>query len=59
MVNTLIKPIEAHNSTVDENGVKHVPVEIHFTAVGIINVPDTEEILQTMEEIRTNPLRIA
>ena len=59
LVNTLIKRIEVHNSTVDENGVKHVPVDIHFTAVGIINVPDTEEILQIMEEIRTKPLRIA
>ena len=47
------------NSPVDENGVKHVPVDIHFTAVGIINIPDTEEILQIMEEIRTKPLRIA
>ncbi len=59
LVNTLIKRIEVHNSTVDENGVKHVPVDIHFTAVGIINIPDTEEILQIMEEIRTKPLRIA
>ena len=59
LVNTLIKRIEVHNSTVDENGVKHVPVDIYFTAVGIINIPDTDEILQIMEEIRTKPLRIA
>lgn len=59
LVNTLIKRIDVHNSTVDESGVKHVPVDIHFTAVGIINIPDTEEILKIMEEIRTNPLRIA
>ena len=59
LVNTLIKRIEVHNSSVDENGVKHVPVDIHFTAVGIINIPDTEEIPQIMEEIRTKPLRIA
>ena len=59
LVNTLIKRIEVHDSTKDENGVKHVPVDIYFTAVGIINVPDTEEILQIMEEIRTKPLRIA
>ena len=32
---------------------------IHFTAVGIINIPDTEEILEILEEIRTKPLRIA
>lgn len=59
LVNTLIKRIEVHDSVKDENGVKHVPVDIHFTAVGIINVPDAEEILQIMEEIRTKPLRIA
>ena len=59
LVNTLIKRIEVHSSTVDENGVKHVPVDIHFTAVGIINIPDAEEILHIMEEIRTKPLKIA
>lgn len=47
LVNTLIKCIEVQNSTVDENGVKHVPV----AAVGIMNIPDAEEILQIMEEI--------
>ena len=31
---------------------EHVPIDIYFTAVGIINVPDAEEI-------RTKPLRIA
>ena len=59
LVNTLIKRIEVHNSMVDENGVKHVPVDICFTAVGIISIPDADEILQIMDEIRTKPLRIA
>lgn len=59
LVNTLIRRIEIHDSTVDENGVKHVPVDIYFTAVGIISIPDEEEILQIMEDIRTKPLRIA
>ncbi len=59
LVNKLIRRIEIHDSTVDENGVKHVPVDIYFTAVGIISIPDEEEILQIMEEIRTKPLRIA
>lgn len=59
LVNTLVKRIEVHNSTVDENGVKHVPVDIHFTAVGIVSIPDAEKILQIMEEIRTKPLKIA
>lgn len=51
--------IEVHDSIKDENGVKYVPVDIYFTTVGIINVPDAEEILQIMEEIRAKPLRIA
>lgn len=59
LVNTLIKRIKVHNSAVDENGVKHVPVDIHFTAVGIASIPDAEEILQITEEIRTKLLRIA
>ena len=59
LVNTLIKQIEVHNSTVDENGVKHVPVDIYFTAVGIISIPDQEEILRIMDEIRANPLKVA
>ena len=45
LVNTLVKRIEVHNSTVDENGVKHMQVDIHFT-------PDTEDI-------HTKPLTFA
>lgn len=58
LVNTLIKRIKIHDSIKDGNGVKHVPVDIYFTAVVIINIPDAEEILKVMEEIRTKPLRI-
>lgn len=51
IVNTLIKRIEVHASTKDKNGRKHVPIDIYFTAVGIINIPTENEIKQTMEEI--------
>ena len=44
LVNTLIKRIDVHNSTKDEHGHKHVPIDIYFTAVGIINIPTEEEL---------------
>lgn len=51
IVNTLIKRIEVHNSAKDDNSRKHVPIDIYFTAVGIINIPTENEIDQAMEEI--------
>ena len=33
IVNTLIKRIEVHNSEKGEDGLKHVPIDISFTAV--------------------------
>ncbi len=51
IVNTLIKRIEVHNSTKDENGRKHVPIDIYFTAVGVIDIPTSNEIIAAMEEI--------
>ena len=59
IVNTLIKRIDVHNSEKDENGVKHVPIDISFTAVGIINIPTEKELLAAMEEIREKPLKTA
>ena len=59
IVNILIKRIEVHNSVKDENGVKHVPIDISFTAVGIINIPAEKELIATMEEIREKPLKTA
>ncbi len=53
IVNTLIKRIEVHNSTKDENGRKHVPIDIHFTAVGIINIPSENDIKKAMEEMQS------
>ncbi len=59
VVNTLIKRIEVHNSAKGEDGLKHVPIDISFTAVGIINIPTEKELIAAMEEMRENPLKIA
>ena len=59
LVNTLIKRIDVHNSTKDEDGHKHVPIDIYFTAVGIINIPTEEELIAAMEEMREKPLKSA
>ena len=59
IVNTLIKRIDVHNSTKDEHGHKHVPIDIYFTAVGIINIPTEEELILAMEEMRDKPLKSA
>ena len=59
IVNTLIKRIDVHNSEKDEYGVKHVPIDISFIAVGIINIPTEKELLAAMEEIREKPLKTA
>ena len=52
IVNTLIKRIEVHNSEKGEDGLKHVPIDISFTAVGIINIPTEKELIAAMEEMR-------
>ena len=51
IVNTLIKRIDVHNP--DEK-FKHrrVKIDIYFTAVGLISIPDEKEILSLMDEIR-------
>lgn len=59
IVNTLIKRIDVHNSVKDDNGVKHVPIDISFTAVGIINVPTEKELITVMEKMREKLLKTA
>jgi len=51
IVNTLIKRIDVH---APEEKFKHkrVKIDIHFTAVGMISIPDEKEILALMDEIR-------
>ena len=51
-VNSLISKIEVFKKA-KVNGKYHVPIKIHFTAVGIIDIPTEKEILDTMEEIRS------
>lgn len=58
IVNTLIKRIEVHNSIIVD-GVKRVPIDIHFTAVGLISLPAEKELLELIEEIKANPLKSA
>ena len=58
IVNTLIKRIEVHNSVMVDGG-KRVPIDIHFTAVGLISLPDEKELLELIEEIKANPLKSA
>ena len=54
LVNTLISKIEVFKK-VKVDGKYHVPIKIHFTAVGIIDIPSEKEILSIMDEIRNNP----
>ena len=50
-MNTLIKRIEIHNPEIID-GQKKVKVDISFTAVGLISIPDSKELLHLMDEIR-------
>lgn len=59
IINTLIQRIEVHRSQTDDTGVKHVPIDITFTAVGIINIPTEKELLAAMQEMRDKPLQTA
>ena len=52
LVNTLISKIEVFKKT-KVDGKYHVPIKIHFTAVGIIDIPTEKEILATMAEIQS------
>ena len=54
LVNSLIERIEVHNND-KSSGHCYVKVDIYFTAVGMIDIPTEQEILDMMEEIRTNP----
>ena len=55
IVNTLIQRIEVFNP-VKVNGKRHVPVKIYFTAVGILDIPDEDEILKIRLKKYINPL---
>ena len=59
LVNQLITKIEVFASTKDENGKKHVPIKVHFIGVGILEIPDTQTIIDAKEEILKNPPKVA
>ena len=59
LVNRLITKIEVFASTKDENGKKHVPIKVHFIGVGILEIPETQTIIDAKEEIRKNPPKVA
>ena len=59
LVNRLITKIEVFAGTMDENGKKHVPIKVHFIGVGILEIPDTQTIIDAKEEIRKNPPKVA
>ena len=54
LVNSLIERIEVHNND-KYDGHCHVKVDIYFTVVGMMNVPDEKEIEAMMEEMKNNP----
>ena len=51
LVNRLIQRIEVHNSE-KVNGRKRVKLDVHFTAAGLIDIPDEKELREMIEEIR-------
>ena len=54
IVNSLIQRIEVHNND-KYDGHCHVKVDIYFTAIGIIDIPDEKEILDIVHKIQENP----
>ena len=51
LVNRLIQRIEVHKSE-KVDGRKRVKLDIYFTAVGLIDIPDENEIREMIEEIQ-------
>ena len=54
IVNSLIQRIEVHNND-KYDWHCHVKVDIYFTAVGMIDIPDEKEILDIINKIQENP----
>ncbi len=55
IVNKLIRRIEVHNPE-KKHARKSVKVDIYFTAVGMVSLPDEQEIRRMMEQIRSASL---
>ena len=58
LVNSLIERIEIFQR-VKIDGVKHVPVRVRFRNVGLIDIPDNEQIRQVYELIRSSSQKTA
>ena len=54
IVNSLIQRIEVHNND-KSSGHCYVKVDIYFTAVGMIEIPDEKEISEIISKIQENP----
>ena len=54
IVNLLIQRIEVHNND-KSSGHCYVKVDIYFTAVGMIEIPDEKEISEIISKIQVNP----
>ena len=54
LVNILIERIEVHNND-KSSGRYYVKVDVYFTAVGMIDIPTEQEILEMMKEMKKNP----
>ena len=52
IVNKLIRGIDVHNPE-KKHARKSVKVDIYFTAVGLVSLPDEQEIRRIMEQIRS------
>lgn len=54
IVNSLVQRIEVHNND-KSSGHCYVKVDIYFTAVGMIEIPDEKEISEIISKIQENP----
>lgn len=54
LVHSLIERIEVHNND-KSNGHCHVKVDIYFSVVGMMDIPDEKETRAMMEEVKKNP----
>lgn len=54
LVHSLIERIEVHNND-KYDGHCHVKVDIYFSVIGMMDIPDEKEIQTMMDEVQKNP----
>lgn len=54
LVHSLIERIEVHNND-KYDGHCHVKVDIYFSVIGMMDIPDEKEIQAMMDEVQKNP----